>query len=106
MSRKPRPKSTKPTPATTPQAMAPTQATLAAVLQVRDGVLQALLWQRALEPFSGAWALPGGVLAPDETLEASIRRHLAVKVDLAEVAHLEQVATYGDPARNPVEWEI
>jgi ADP-ribose pyrophosphatase YjhB (NUDIX family) len=81
MSRKPRPKSTK-----------PTQVTLAAVLQVRDGVLQALLWQRALEPFSGAWALPGGVLAPDETLEASIRRHLAAKVDLAEVAQREQGA--------------
>ena len=46
------------------------------------------------------------MLAPDETLEASIRRHLATKVDLAEVAHLEQVATYGDPGRNPVEWEI
>jgi ADP-ribose pyrophosphatase YjhB (NUDIX family) len=84
----------------------PTQVTLAAVLQVRDGVLQALLWQRALEPFSGAWALPGGVLSPAETLEASIRRHLATKVDLAEVAHLEQVATYGDPGRTPGEWEI
>src|SRR4029079_17202738 len=98
MSRKPRPKSTKPA--------APAQVTVAAVLQVRDGVLQALLWQRALEPFSGAWALPGGVLSPEETLEESIRRHLAAKVDLAEVAHLEQVATYGDPGRNPVEWEI
>ena len=84
----------------------PTQITLAAVLQVREGVLRALLWQRALEPFSGAWALPGGVLAANETLEASIRRHLATKVDLAEVAHLEQVSTYGDPDRNPVEWEI
>jgi len=84
----------------------PTQVTLAAVLQVRDGVLQALLWQRALDPSSGAWALPGGALAPDETLEASIRRHLATKVDLGEVAHLEQVATYGDPGRNPVGWEI
>src|SRR6476619_7407171 len=99
MSRKPPRESTKP-------ATAPTQVTLAAVLQVRDGVLQALLWQRALEPFSGAWALPGGVLAPTETLEASIRRHLATKVDLAEVAHLEQVATYSSPDRNPVEWEI
>ena len=68
------------------------------MLQVRDGVLQALLWQRALEPFAGAWALPGGVLAPDETLEASIRRHLAAKVDLAEVAHLEQVARTATPA--------
>ncbi len=84
----------------------PTQVTLAAVLQVRDGVLQALLWQRALEPFAGAWALPGGVLSPDETFEVSIRRHLATKVDLNEVAHLEQVATYGDPGRNPGEWEI
>ena len=46
------------------------------------------------------------MLAADETLEASIRRHLAAKVDLREVAHLEQVATYGDPGRNPVEWEI
>lgn len=84
----------------------PAHVTLAAVLQVRDGVLEALLWQRALEPFAGQWALPGGVLAPAETLEASIRRHLATKVDLSEVAHLEQVATYGDPGRNPVEWEI
>ncbi len=80
--------------------------TLAAVLQVRDGVLQVLLWQHGMGPFKAAWALPGGVLAPDETLEASIRRHLAAKVDLAEVAHLEQVATYGDPGRNPLEWEI
>jgi ADP-ribose pyrophosphatase YjhB (NUDIX family) len=84
----------------------PTQVTLAAVLQVRDGVLQVLLWQRARDPFKKAWALPGGVLAAGETLEASIRRHLAVKVDLSEVAHLEQVSTYGDPGRNPVEWEI
>ena len=45
-------------------------------------------------------------LAGGETLEASIRRHLATKVDLAEVAHLEQVATYSAPDRNPVEWEI
>ena len=73
---------------------------------MRDGALQALLWQRALDPFSGAWSLPGGTLAGGETLEASIRRHLATKVDLAEVAHLEQVATYSAPDRNPVEWEI
>ena len=84
----------------------PTQVTLAAVLQVRDGVLQVLLWQRARDPFENAWALPGGVLASDETLEASIRRHLAAKVDLAEVAHLEQVSTYGDPGRTPIAWEI
>ena len=72
---------------------------LAVVLQVRDGRLQVLLWQRAREPFNGAWALPGGLLGATETLEASIRRHLAAKVDVRELAHLEQLETRSDPAR-------
>jgi ADP-ribose pyrophosphatase YjhB (NUDIX family) len=74
---------------------------LAVVLQVREGELRALLWERARDPFSGSWALPGGSLGPDETLEQSIRRHLATKVDLREVAHLEQLTTLSDPARHP-----
>jgi ADP-ribose pyrophosphatase YjhB (NUDIX family) len=74
---------------------------LAVVLQVRGGGLQVLLWQRAREPFNGAWALPGGLLGPSETLEASIRRHLAAKVDVRELAHLEQLETRSDPARHP-----
>jgi ADP-ribose pyrophosphatase YjhB (NUDIX family) len=76
------------------------------VLQVRGGKLQVLLWQRAREPFLGAWALPGGFLEADETLEQSIRRHLAVKVDVREVAHLEQLTTLSDPGRNPLEREL
>ena len=80
--------------------------TLAVVLQVRRERLQALLWQRAREPFLGAWSLPGGYLDPGETLEQSIRRHLAVKVDVRELAHLEQLETLSDPARNPLEWEL
>jgi ADP-ribose pyrophosphatase YjhB (NUDIX family) len=76
------------------------------VLQVRDGRLQVLLWQRAREPFLGAWSLPGGYLEPGETLEESIRRHLAVKVDVRELAHLEQLETLSDPERNPLEWEL
>ena len=76
------------------------------VLQVRDGRLQVLLWQRAREPFLGAWSLPGGYLEPGETLEQSIRRHLAVKVDVRELAHLEQLETLSDPDRNPLEWEL
>jgi ADP-ribose pyrophosphatase YjhB (NUDIX family) len=74
---------------------------LAVVLQVRQGRLQALLWQRAREPDRGAWALPGGTLAGSETLEASIRRQLADKVDVRELAHLEQLATWSDPGRHP-----
>jgi 8-oxo-dGTP diphosphatase len=76
---------------------------LAVVLQVRDERLQVLLWRRAREPFLGAWSLPGGRLAPDETLEDSIRRHLATKVDVREVSHLEQLETLSDPARFPRE---
>ena len=80
--------------------------TLAVVFQVRDARLQVLLWERAREPFAGAWSLPGGYLDSDETLERSIRRHLAVKVDVREVAHLEQLETRSDPARHPREWQL
>ena len=73
---------------------------------MRDATLQVLLWERARDPFRGAWALPGGVLERDETLEHSIRRHLASKVDVREVSHLEQLGTYGDPARDPSAWEL
>jgi ADP-ribose pyrophosphatase YjhB (NUDIX family) len=74
---------------------------LAVVLQVREENLQVLLWQRAREPFLGAWALPGGSLGVDETLEESIRRHLAAKVDVRELSHLEQLETCSDPGRHP-----
>jgi 8-oxo-dGTP diphosphatase len=65
-----------------------------------------LLWQRGKEPFAGAWALPGGYLEPGETLEQSIRRHLAVKVDVRELAHLEQLETLSDPERHPHERQL
>ena len=79
---------------------------LAVVLQVRDGELQTLLWQRARPPAAGAWALPGGYLGEGETLEQSIRRQLAEKVDVREIAHLEQLATLSDPGRHPEEWQL
>jgi ADP-ribose pyrophosphatase YjhB (NUDIX family) len=69
-------------------------------------VLQVLLWKRGKEPFAGCWSLPGGYLEPDETLEDSIRRHLAVKVDVRELSHLEQLATLSEPDRHPSEWQL
>jgi len=84
----------------------PTQVAIAVVFQVREGVLETLLWERAKEPFLAAWSLPGGYLEPGETLEQSIRRHLAAKVDLREVAHLEQLETLSDPHRHPNEWQV
>jgi ADP-ribose pyrophosphatase YjhB (NUDIX family) len=70
--------------------------TVAVVLQVRETKLQVLLWQRARPPFEGRWALPGGMLE-NEGLERSIRRHLAAKVDVRELSHLEQLETHADP---------
>jgi ADP-ribose pyrophosphatase YjhB (NUDIX family) len=71
--------------------------TVAVVLQVRADRLHVLLWQRAKPPYDGCWALPGGTLDPAETLEASIRRHLATKVDVRELSHLEQLETTAAP---------
>jgi ADP-ribose pyrophosphatase YjhB (NUDIX family) len=76
---------------------------LGVVLQVREGHLRVLLWRRAREPFLGAWALPGGRLSGSEALEGSIRRHLAAKVDVRELSHMEQLETLSDPGRFPGE---
>ena len=88
------------------KTVAAAHAVLAAVFQVRDGRLAVLLWQRALEPCAGSWSLPGGALAADETLEQSIRRHLAAKVDVRELSHLEQLETLSDPGRSPLGREL
>ncbi len=90
---------------TTPP-LAPAHVALATVFQVRDDALAVLLWERARAPFSGSWALPGGTLAAGETLESSILRHLATKVDVREVSHLEQLGTWSDPERHPERWEL
>ncbi|MGV0836998.1 NUDIX hydrolase [Mycolicibacterium thermoresistibile] len=79
---------------------------LAVVFQVREldsrqPALNVLLWQRALDPERGKWSLPGGRLGDDEDLTSSVRRQLAEKVDLRELAHLEQLAVFSDPHRVP-----
>ena len=84
----------------------PAHTVLAGVFQVREAQLQVLLWERALDPFAGTWSLPGGELERNETLEQSIRRHLAAKVDVRELSHLEQLETRGDPGRHPGRWEL
>ncbi|RDI65408.1 NUDIX hydrolase [Nocardia pseudobrasiliensis] len=63
--------------------------------------LAVLLWQRAMEPQTGTWSLPGGRLRDDEDLDASARRQLAEKVDVRELWHLEQLSVFSDPHRVP-----
>ena len=62
--------------------------------------LHVLLIQRALEPFQGAWAIPGGFVAMNESLEEAAGRELAEETGV-EGVHLEQLQTYGDPNRDP-----
>ena len=79
----------------------PDHEVLAVLVAVRSGMLQVLLWQRARSPHAGDWALPGGRLLPAETLGQSVARQMAAKVDVQEIAHLEQLETRSDPNRDP-----
>lgn len=76
-----------------------------AVLTVRDGRLQILLVERAISPFRGKLALPGGFLASEgEDIDIAAARELAEETGLeAHQLHLEQMCTYGAPDRDPRE---
>ncbi|MFI0777229.1 NUDIX hydrolase [Streptomyces sp. NPDC021212] len=81
------------------------------VLTVRRHALCALAVRRGEPPFKGRWALPGGFVRADEDLSAAAARELAEETGLhahdpalpvpPNAAHLEQLATYGDPKRDP-----
>jgi 8-oxo-dGTP diphosphatase len=72
------------------------------VLTIRDDDLEVLLVRRGGAPFAGALALPGGFIRPDEGLSQAAVRELAEETRLTVgAAHLEQLASYGDPGRDP-----
>ena len=67
-----------------------------------EGELKVLLIQRALEPFKGRWALPGGFVRVEETLDEAARRELEEEAGLKNV-FLEQLFTFGEVRRDPRE---
>ena len=72
------------------------------IFTIRDARLKLLLIRRAGEPYRGQWALPGGFIHLDEALDASARRELEEETGVAGV-YLEQLYTFGAPARDPRE---
>jgi 8-oxo-dGTP diphosphatase len=72
------------------------------ILTVRDKRLQILVIERDNEPYAGRQALPGGFLSAGEDLRAAAERELAEETSVdARGLHLEQLATYGAPDRDP-----
>jgi 8-oxo-dGTP diphosphatase len=59
-----------------------------------------LLIRRKHDPFAGMWALPGGFVEMEESLEAAARRELKEETGV-EAERLEQLYTFGDPGRDP-----
>ena len=66
------------------------------------GELKVLLIQRALEPFKGKWALPGGFVRVEETLDDAVRRELVEETGIDDI-FLEQLYTFGTVKRDPRE---
>lgn len=70
------------------------------VFGLDEGDLKVLLIQRALEPFAGKWALPGGFVRMEESLDDAARRELQEEAGIRP-SHLEQLYTFGTPGRDP-----
>lgn len=86
-----------------PDSTAPVGLTVDVVLlTIRSERLSVLMVERGIEPFAGSWALPGGFVLPDEDLDDAARRELEEETSIADaLTHLEQLATYATPDRDP-----
>lgn len=70
------------------------------MMSLRQRDLQVLLVKRRSWPYEGMWAIPGGFINMDESLEAAAKRELQEETGVQDV-YLEQLYTFGDPGRDP-----
>lgn len=74
--------------------------TVDVVIATREERPRVLLIRRKHPPFEGMWALPGGFVDMDESLETAARRELLEETGV-KAGRLEQLYTFGDPGRDP-----
>jgi len=69
------------------------------IFTVQNNELKVLLVKRGVEPFKDKWAIPGGFVKMDESLEDAAKRELKEETGVGEV-YLEQLYSFGDPKRD------
>lgn len=70
------------------------------IFTIENNILKVLLVRRANKPFEGEWAIPGGFVQSNESLEDAAKRILVDKAGVFD-AYLEQLYTFGNPKRDP-----
>lgn len=72
----------------------------AVVFGYEEGTISVLLIKRKYDPFKGKWAIPGGFVHNEESLEEAVERELKEETGV-EINYLEQLYTFGIPSRDP-----
>ena len=70
------------------------------IFTIQQGALKVLLVKRAIAPFVGQFAIPGGFVLENEDLEQAALRELKEETGVSDV-YLEQLYSFGDPKRDP-----
>jgi 8-oxo-dGTP diphosphatase len=70
------------------------------IFTIHEKELKVLLVKRDLEPFKNSWAIPGGFVRMQESLEDAAKRELLEETGVRDV-YLEQLYTFGDLNRDP-----